>query len=298
MMGEKHRYKQEEEQLERFERAQEKRMKIHSQWNEERIIKYPVLEVSRQSSDSKVTAAVMSTSEQEVNVSGGGLSQVTSEGVTSGGPISEVAVASVDDGTTPAETSIAEQYHLFALRMKALSDSDPYKVTESLQLSSEEVIYLAYELKILDVYSPEGNQCNPADLWALFCGSDTDHFVMRYVTYLYFRRQGWVPRSGLKFGVDFLLYKDSPVLYHSSYAVVIRLVEEHESGSLAAAREMTWREVIALCRVNESAVKDVLVCFVTKPANIQTEDLKTPSCVSEFTIQEVLVSRWIPDREQ
>ena len=41
-----------------------------------------------------------------------------------------------------------------------------------------------------------------------------DEFLMNYVAYHHFRSLGWVPRAGIKFGVDWLLYNRGPVFDH------------------------------------------------------------------------------------
>lgn len=70
------------------------------------------------------------------------------------------------------------------------------------------------------------------------------------------------------------------------------LVDDSGSGDL------TWHDVISLCRVNESARKDLLICYITKPSDMTEDDLQLPSCVSKLLVQEVFVNRWIPDRER
>ncbi len=38
-----------------------------------------------------------------------------------------------------------------------------------------------------------------------------------YAAYHHFRNNGWVVKSGLKYGTNFVLYKDSPSHYHAEY---------------------------------------------------------------------------------
>lgn len=47
-------------------------------------------------------------------------------------------------------------------------------------------------------------------------------FLVNYVAYHHYRSLGWVVKGGIKFCVDFLLYKKGPVFHHAEY--VLRLL--------------------------------------------------------------------------
>jgi tRNA-splicing endonuclease subunit Sen2 len=40
-------------------------------------------------------------------------------------------------------------------------------------------------------------------------------FIVHYAVYHHFRSLGWVVKSGIKFCVDYLLYKRGPVFHHA-----------------------------------------------------------------------------------
>ena len=42
-------------------------------------------------------------------------------------------------------------------------------------------------------------------------------FLINYAVYHHYRSLGWVVRSGIKFCVDYLLYKRGPVFHHAEY---------------------------------------------------------------------------------
>ncbi len=282
--------------------------------------------------------------------------------------------SSSESHTVPAREATVffderKRYDDFVLRMKALVDRDPYRVTEYLQLSSEEAFYLLQELGELVVSTAPNEDhtlhtYSPAELWSIFCGANS-RFLERYVAYRYFRREGWVPKSGLKLGVDFLLYKDGPAVYHSSYAVIVRAEEPPSDGvhlrhsdlpvshlghsdlpvshsdlpvsylghsdlpvshlghsdlpvshlghsdlPVSSAETegdskpvLMWQDVISYCRVSESVAKDLLVCYITPPVTPSSDHhmeewRRSPECVTDFTVKEVLVKRWVPDRER
>ena len=106
-----------------------------------------------------------------------------------------------------------ESHHDFIQRIKELRKTDPFQVNEHLQFSSEEATYLSVELDVLQVLTLDKRLVNTKTLWLLFWGIN-GCFVEQYTAYQYYRNKGWVPKSGLKFGVDFLLYKDC-LLYTS-----------------------------------------------------------------------------------
>lgn len=194
----------------------------------------------------------------------------------------------------PAEESCVanDDYHSFTERLRTMKEEDPYAIEEYLQLGAEEAFYLAAEAKVLSVDTSEAVTLTSSDLWLHFCSLNSS-FCARYAAYLHYRAGNWVPKSGLKFGVDFLLYKEGPLSYHSSFGVVVK--EEREGVNQS---NLTWKEVIALGRVCESASKDLLVCCVTWPQGTTQYRLKEPNCVTAATITDVLVKRWVPEKDR
>ena len=182
-----------------------------------------------------------------------------------------------------------DEYQEFVTRLKEIKD--PYIMEEYLQLCAEEAFYLTAETKILNVTTTEATKLTEKDLWVHFSELDRS-FYARYAAYRHYRMGNWVPKSGLKFGVDYLLYKEGPLFYHSSFAVVIRETEGDSKDGLK------WREVIALGRVNEAAGKDLLVCHVTRPQGILKSQLREPACIESVAIKDVLISRWLPEKDR
>lgn len=45
--------------------------------------------------------------------------------------------------------------------------------------------------------------------------------IAEFVSYHYYRAQGWWVRSGVKYGTDWTLYENSPSMSHSKYAVLV-----------------------------------------------------------------------------
>jgi len=89
---------------------------------------------------------------------------------------------------------------------------------EHLQLSPEEAFFLTFGLGALSVRGSDAETpYTTKELLSLFREhsffpprstslSPSDPFLVHYVVYHHFRSLGWVPRHGIKFGVDWLLY--------------------------------------------------------------------------------------------
>jgi hypothetical protein len=76
----------------------------------------------------------------------------------------------------------------------------------------------------------------------------------RYAAYHHLRSMGWVPKSGVKFGVDFLAYRKGPEFYHSSYSVMVRAVDSVTLEPVPAdgcnTRVVTWATLANLNRLS------------------------------------------------
>lgn len=86
------------------------------------------------------------------------------------------------------------------------------------ELSLIEAYYLLEkdEITILDVKS---NQLlSPEELYE-FAKNSHHKFEEKYVIYKDLREKGYIPRPGLKFGADFVVYKKGPGLEHSPLIV-------------------------------------------------------------------------------
>ncbi|KAF5867191.1 hypothetical protein ETB97_004112 [Aspergillus alliaceus] len=157
---------------------------------------------------------------------------------------------------------------------------------EHLQLSNEEAFFLAYGLGALQIFDGERNDAlSSSSLLSLFCqhshfprgaSSDlepADPFLISYVVYHHFRSLGWVVRSGVKFGVDYLLYNRGPVFSHAEFAVVVIPSFEHHYWSeteerkahYASKQARSWWWLHCVNRVQAQVKKSMVVCYVEVP---------------------------------
>lgn len=170
---------------------------------------------------------------------------------------------------------------------------DDLPFQERLVLSLEEAFFLHFSLDCLNVRNDDGCVLSTKDLWQLCCDLQPT-FVSRYVVYHYFRAKGWVCRPGLKFGVDFLLYKTSPEFYHSEYGVVVALDNTSAESTSSGAESRTigsvswplsWRELIRLERVGESVAKKILLAVIKYPVPRPQADVDCFLRLRQFSVE-------------
>lgn len=63
-------------------------------------------------------------------------------------------------------------------------------------------------------YHPPGI---PPNLASVYLDRFDNPFLIHYAAYHYYRSHGWVVKGGIKFCVDYLLYKRGPVFQHAEY---------------------------------------------------------------------------------
>ncbi|KAJ2784325.1 tRNA splicing endonuclease subunit sen2 [Coemansia javaensis] len=169
---------------------------------------------------------------------------------------------------------------------------------EPMQLSPLEALFLS-EIGCLEVRGADGD--GPPLLHAeLFGVLQECHppgaLALRYAAYYYYRARGWVVRSGVKFGSDFLLYRQGgPARAHSQYSVVVRHAEAEGESRLCAS----WQYAAALSRLCTQARKSLIVCYVSPPPPAAEPDGSSncagPPDLRQYEIQEFLVERFNPN---
>lgn len=131
------------------------------------------------------------------------------------------------------------------------------------------------------------------EMWQLFKQvydeSNGNNFIFKYAAYFYFRSKGWIVKNGLKFGTDFVLYKDGPKYNHSLFCVTV--INVSSNGQIES--DLPRQYISGLVRVSKSVQKHPIICFVKLPkADISADD---SSVISECTIRCVHVERWDPN---
>ncbi|XP_045688088.1 tRNA-splicing endonuclease subunit Sen2 isoform X2 [Phyllostomus hastatus] len=171
---------------------------------------------------------------------------------------------------------------------------NPYRIFEYLQLGLEEAFFLVYALGCLSIYY-EKEPLTIVKLWKVFTIVQPT-FRTTYMAYHYFRSKGWVPKVGLKYGTDLLLYRKGPPFYHASYSVIIELVDDHFEGRLR--RPFSWKSLATLSRVSVNVSKELMLCYLIKPSAMTDKEMESPECMKRIKVQEVILSRWVSSRER
>lgn len=161
------------------------------------------------------------------------------------------------------------------------ADEIPENV-EHLQLSLQEAFFLAWAVGCLTIRNSDDGEPIPIlGFWRMclnyFSPSISMHradnpFLVQYVAYHHFRSLGWVVKSGIKFCVDYLLYKRGPVFHHAEFAVVIipsyTVPSDRDSSpyNLPNSGPVSWQWFSTLNRANAQVMKvgsrvDTYVCW-------------------------------------
>ncbi|KAJ5947519.1 hypothetical protein N7466_000534 [Penicillium verhagenii] len=190
---------------------------------------------------------------------------------------------------------------------------------EHLQISNEETFFLVYGLGTLRVVDRETNAVIPTStLFSLLCNhshypprlpsSDMqpdDPFLISYSVYHHFRSLGWVVRSGVKFGTDYLLYNRGPVFSHAEFGVIIVPSYEDPYWSetqerrdhVAQKQDRSWWWLHCVNRVQAQVKKSLVIVYVQVPPPPSSfDDIGT--VLGRYRVREFLLRRWIPNRSR
>lgn len=197
---------------------------------------------------------------------------------------------------------------------------------EHLQISNEEAFFLVYGLGALHIFDKDRKTVlSPRSLLIRFCHHSyspprdmsldlktDDPFLISYVVYHHFRSLGWVVRSGVKFGVDYLLYNRGPVFSHAEFAVVVIPSYDHPYWSetenrraeCAGKQARSWWWFHCVNRVQAQVKKTLVVCYVEIPPPTQglesdsADGLDIGALLTRYSVRDLVIRRWIPNRSR
>ncbi|POS73329.1 hypothetical protein DHEL01_v208276 [Diaporthe helianthi] len=200
------------------------------------------------------------------------------------------------------------------------SEREPVINKEHLQLLPEEALFLAFAfgaLKVLDSTTREA--IGPKDLLTLLRRNSyfpprlpsqnlepDDPFLIQYAVYHHFRSLGWVPRAGIKFGTDWLLYTRGPVFDHAEYGVLVLPSYSDPYWKLVGkqAPRKSWHWLMGVNRVLSKVYKSVLLVYVDVPPPSALLEDGSPrddglaELLKKYQIREQLVKRWSSNRNR
>ena len=195
---------------------------------------------------------------------------------------------------------------------------------EHLNISLEEAFFLCYGLGVLNVYCDDSDTLLPASsLLSLFRrhsyhpprplslpSSPDDPFMLSYAVYHHYHSLGWVVRSGVKFGVDYLLYNRGPAFSHAEFSVSILPSYSAEYWQKDAERrnyvaektKKTWWWLHGVNRVQAQVHKHLILCYVEVPSPWRGEDKGKGTDIgmelSRYKVRDVTVKRWTMNRNK
>ncbi|NXV51414.1 SEN2 endonuclease, partial [Uria aalge] len=205
-----------------------------------------------------------------------------------------VLVQEEEEGDLRPEDDSAHVQENLVKKEKLVCRRNPFRIFEYLQLTLEEAFFLVYALGCLSIYYGE-EPLTILKLWEIF-SEVKPNFKTTYMAYHYFRSKGWVPKVGLKYGTDLLLYRKGPPFYHASYSVIAELVDDNFEGSLR--RPLSWKSLSGLNRTTVNASKELMLCYLIRPSDMTEKEMSTPECMKKIKVQELIVSRWVSSRER
>ncbi|OIW22484.1 hypothetical protein CONLIGDRAFT_587369 [Coniochaeta ligniaria NRRL 30616] len=199
--------------------------------------------------------------------------------------------------------------------------NSPPKVTavienkEHLQLSAEEAFFLAYGIGALSILDPDTKMPIPREkLLGLFRSHSyfpprqelqpSDPFLVHYAVYHHFRSLGWVPRHGIKFGVDWMLYTRGPVFDHAEFGLIVMPSYSHswwKENGIEAPRK-SWHWLHGVNRVLSHVLKSLVLVYVDVPPPHIFDAAMAAGGVSaalkEYKVREFMVRRWSSNRNR
>ncbi|KAF7531932.1 hypothetical protein G7054_g8442 [Neopestalotiopsis clavispora] len=182
---------------------------------------------------------------------------------------------------------------------------------EHLQLTLEEAMWLSFGMGILDVKDEKtGESISNDSLLRIgrefsYCPPRSSHlqpddpFLIHYAVYHHFRSLGWVTRPGIKFGCDWLLYHRGPAFSHAEFAVIVlpSYSDPHWRSQGRDTTDKSWHWLHMVNRVQSTALKTLVLVYVDIPPPTK-ESLDVPSLLKQYKIREVMIRRWLINRNR
>lgn len=148
-------------------------------------------------------------------------------------------------------------------------------------------------------YSEHGGlvELDHETLWRSFACIDPV-FPACYAAYHHCRANGWLPKSGLQYGADYVLYRAHPAVAHSEYVAVV-LPEASKVGGTMRQRAKRagypdWRDQQAISRLSIQVSKGVLALHVE--GGQRGFITSTPQCLLHLRVHSLQIVRWNPNR--
>ncbi|KAK3297314.1 uncharacterized protein B0H64DRAFT_122494 [Chaetomium fimeti] len=233
------------------------------------------------------------------------------------GVLPKSAAPALPNGGATPEAASASALSAGAPRL-APDSATEIENKEHFQLAPEEAFFLAFSLGALKVVDPvTGSPISTEHLLPLFRSHSyftprtshsglrpDDPFLINYAVYHHFRSLGWVPRHGIKFGVDWIIYQRGPVFDHSEFGIMVMPAfsdaawEQHEHEE----PKRSWSWLMGVNRVLSHVLKSLVLVYVDiPPPTVFDEEIKRggiAAALKKYTIREVMVRRFSANRNR
>ncbi|KAJ1306766.1 hypothetical protein OPQ81_007752 [Rhizoctonia solani] len=237
------------------------------------------------------------------------------------GSASQAVRAAAKESQSEPETPQRNEPALLHATTEATVEEDfvPPEDMEHLQLTLQEAYFLSHYLGCLRILDPESGQyIPPQSLLSRFLSVSTspfpdlplaaprsdNPFLVNYIVYHHYRSLGWVVRGGIKFCVDYMLYKRGPVFSHAEFALVVIPVYENPTDKDTSPFQLqnidpfSWSWLSTLNRINTQVKKTLILAYVTIPPveTMPPEILGKSECFQRYSIREAIIRRFVPAR--
>ncbi len=225
----------------------------------------------------------------------------------------KVPKADVANGTPPlplpVDTVPTEVVDVPVVAENAAASSEVVD-REHLQLTLEEAFYLVFGLGALTITDPATEKTITTEELFNLCRRPPhsspgtaalrpdDPFLVQYAVYHHFRSLGWVPRPGIKFGVDWLLYIGGPVFTHAQFAVTVlpAYTDPYWKTRGHEPPRRSWQWLHSIKRVQSHALKTMVLVYVDIPP--PTEHSDPSALLKQYKMREFVVHRWLSNRSR
>ncbi|XP_067622713.1 tRNA-splicing endonuclease subunit Sen2 [Eurosta solidaginis] len=152
---------------------------------------------------------------------------------------------------------------------------------ECLTLELEESGFLAYFLGVLSICDFEDQEIQ----WTEFAHAAKSlypNYLENLAAYMYLKSKGWIIKSGIKFGGNFLIYKNGPRFNHASFIIIVFPTSKGQCN-------ITTRDLKGMQRIAETSDKDILLLEITKSNAFAFNTLFD---LNQFRVSETVIRRF------
>lgn len=169
-------------------------------------------------------------------------------------------------------------------------DVDRARNMEHVQIPLPDAYYACFVARRIVFVSAGAEDMGDARVvWRLF-ESLSSAFAVTFAAYARYRAAGWMPRSGLKYGVDWVLYPAGQKRHsHAPYCLVLSCSDPTQEVQL----DKSWIRMQNKLRLVKNVAKSLIIAHARFNAKCPRPS-SYEQAIASVQISEVTVDRWIP----